>query len=51
MGDGGIFNRNNRFDRNNYYVSSLSRPFYGRGGALTKSAWQSYGYDVNATFH
>jgi hypothetical protein len=50
VGDGGIFNRNNRFDRNTYYVSSLSRPFYGKGGAMSSSQWKAAGFDVNGIF-
>jgi hypothetical protein len=50
MGDGGIFNRNNRFDRNNYYVSSLSRPFYGKAGPMSITEWKAAGFDVNGVF-
>jgi parallel beta-helix repeat protein len=50
VGDGGIFSRNNKFDRNTYYVSSLSRPFYARGGSKTVSEWKSAGYDVSGIF-
>ena len=50
MGDGGIFSRNNKFDRNTYYVSSLSNPFYGKGGAMSVSEWKAAGFDVNAVF-
>jgi parallel beta-helix repeat protein len=50
MGDGGIFSRNNKFDRNTYYVSSLSDPFYGKGGAMSVSEWKAAGFDVNAVF-
>jgi parallel beta-helix repeat protein len=50
VGDGGIFTRNNRFDRNTYYVSSLSSPFYGKGGAMSSSKWRAAGFDVNGIF-
>jgi len=51
VGDGGIFDRNNKYDRNTYYQSTLTRPFYGRGGSLTTSQWQAAGFDLNGIFH
>jgi len=51
VGDGGIFNRNNKYDRDTYYQSTLTRPFYARGGSLTTSQWRAAGFDLNGIFH
>ena len=48
-GDGGIFNRNNRFDRNTYRISGNSLPFR-YGGRISESTWRSKGQDANSTF-
>ena len=48
-GDGGIFNRNNRFDRNTYRISGNSLPFR-YGSRVSESTWRSKGQDANSTF-
>jgi parallel beta-helix repeat protein len=49
-GDGMIFERNNRFDRNTYRIAGNSKPFWWSGGAVTENTWQAAGQDTNGTF-
>jgi hypothetical protein len=50
-GDGLIFDRNNRFEHNTYYVDNLVARFWTwRDATLTKELWQGYGQDVTGSF-
>jgi parallel beta-helix repeat protein len=49
-GDNDVFNRNNRFVHNTYYLGSNSRPFEWANAQLTESQWRGYGQDTNGTF-
>jgi parallel beta-helix repeat protein len=51
VGDTSYFtSRNNRFERNTYYLGSYSYPFAWMDGARNDSQWRSYGNDVTGSF-
>lgn len=51
VGDGGIFNRNNRYDRNTYYLSGRTATFLDQDGTVSATRWQSRGFDLNGIFN
>lgn len=51
IGDGAIFEANNRFDRNEYHLGGNSRPFWGPGGRISVDDWLATGQDADSEFH
>jgi parallel beta-helix repeat protein len=51
IGDTSYFtSRNNRFDRNTYYLGSAAAPFEWMNGPRTDAQWKTYGNDTSGQF-
>jgi parallel beta-helix repeat protein len=51
IGDGSLYNRNNRFTLNTYDITGNSLPFSINGLVrVSRSTWQARGLDLNSTF-
>jgi len=50
VGSDAVFSRNNKWDRNTYYLSGNSAPFLWHYSNMGPSGWKSAGQDVSGTF-